>query len=122
MFLLIDECCAKSLVIIAGSLGHTAQRTIHIVGLGQAASDDDIYKFAVKNDAIVVTANGSDFVALAGAGRGHPGMILMPNVIGQAAAKLFRQVLPIAETFFADGPNMIVEIDGAGVIRSFQLP
>ncbi len=122
MYLLIDECCAKSLVKVAASLGHTAQRTVSVRALGHAASDEDIHEFANRNDAIIVTANGADFRDLAGDGDGHPGMILMPNVIGKEAARLFKKVLPAAEKLFATGPNMFVEIDETGVIRSFQLP
>lgn len=122
MYLLIDECCSKGLVKVAEDLGHAAQRTIGVRELGQAASDADIHKFAVANGAIVVTVNSVDFRALAGAGTGHPGMILMPNVIGKEAAKLFKKVLPHADAVFAASQNMFVEIDEAGAIRSFQLP
>jgi hypothetical protein len=34
MYLLLDECCAKSLVAVAEALGHSAQRTIEVADLG----------------------------------------------------------------------------------------
>lgn len=122
MYLLIDECCSKALVQVAEKLGHTAQRTVEVRELGSAAADKEIHAFARRHDAIVVTENAADFIKLAGAGKGHAGMILMPSVFGKQAAALFKAVLPVAEQVFAHKPNMFVEIDETGKITSFELP
>lgn len=122
MYLLIDECCSKGLVKVAQSLGHTAQRTISVRALGRAASDADIHQFASRNGAILVTENSADFRELAGQGKAHPGIILMPNIVGKEAAMLFKKLLPEAERVFTGKQNMFVEIDEGGLIKSFQLP
>lgn len=122
MFLLIDECCSKGLVRVAQALGHTAQRTIEVAALGAGATDAEIHRFASKNLAIIVTENAVDFRRLAGSGKGHPGIILMPSVIGKTAATLFRRVLPIADEVFRGNTNMFVEIDDSGAMTSYQLP
>jgi len=46
MYLLLDECHGKSLIEIAASAGHTAQRTVEVVALGRGAPDNDIFDFA----------------------------------------------------------------------------
>jgi predicted nuclease of predicted toxin-antitoxin system len=122
MFLLIDECCSKGLVGVAEKLGHAAQLTREVRSLGKQASDADIHAFAKRNEAIVVTANAVDFMDLAGAGKGHPGMILLPSTPAKKAAALFKKVLPVAEKVFASQQSMFVEIDEDGTITSFQLP
>jgi hypothetical protein len=98
MYLLIDECCGKTLVAVAETLGHAAQRTRDVAALRAGAADR--------------TSRGRD----------HPGIILMPSVIGPKLGRLFRAVLPIAEDVFRDQPNMFVEIDENRRVRSFQLP
>jgi predicted nuclease of predicted toxin-antitoxin system len=122
MYLLIDECCGKSLVRVAESLGHTAQRTTLVTFLGRGASDNEIVEFARRNEAIIVTSNSVDFLALAAAGRDHAGMILLPSVIGQDLGRLFRQILPVVANVFAQRPNMFVAVDANGDVQSFKLP
>ena len=79
MYLLFDECCATALVKFAEALGHTAQRSVDVAGLGRGASDDDVFAFARQGGAIVVTVNRSDFVVLA-AVQDHPGVLLIPSL------------------------------------------
>jgi hypothetical protein len=69
-----------------------------------------------------VTENAIDFRRLAGSGKGHHGMILLPSVIGRKAAYLFGCVIPIAEKVFATSKNMFVEIDEDAKITTFQIP
>jgi hypothetical protein len=59
---------------------------------------------------------------LASFGRDHPGVIILPSVLGRNLARLFQTVLPVAEAVFASRPNMFVEIVETGWIKSFQLP
>jgi predicted nuclease of predicted toxin-antitoxin system len=122
MYLLIDECCGKALVGVAHRLGHTAQRTREVAVLGGGADDRTIFDFARRNEAVFVTINRTDYVALAGHGRPHPGVIILPSVAGRELARLYRCVLPVAERVFARSENMFVEIDRRGRITSFRLP
>jgi predicted nuclease of predicted toxin-antitoxin system len=122
MFLLIDECCGKALVAVAEVLGHTAQRTRDVAALGEGAEDQTIFEFARRHGAVLVTINRADFADLAGLGRDHPGVIILPSVVGQELATLFRTVLPVADTVLSCGPNMFVEIEENGRVTSYQLP
>jgi predicted nuclease of predicted toxin-antitoxin system len=119
MYLLIDECCGKALVRVAEAAGHTAQRTRDIGQLGQGATDRDIFDFACRNGAVIVTSNHRDFEALA-AEQAHPGMIFVPQTLGSELARLFRDVLPTAEQVIASGSGQIVEIEEDGRIVSFS--
>jgi predicted nuclease of predicted toxin-antitoxin system len=122
MYLLIDECCGKALVSVAHRLGHTAQRTHEVAALGRGADDRTIFDFARRYGAAFVTINRTDYVALAKYGPPHPGVIVLPSVLGRDLARLFRRVLPVAERVFASSENMFVEIDVRGGITSFRLP
>lgn len=120
MYLLIDECCGKALVRVAEDLGHTAQRTRDIAELGQGAADWEIFRFARKAGAILVTANCRDFEALASHEAPHPGMIFVPPILGGELARLFRIAVPIAETIFDGSENQVVEVQESGRIFSFS--
>ena len=122
MFLLFDECCSKALVEIARAAGHTAQRTVEVAVLGRQAPDHDIFEFARHVGAVFVTVNRGDFISLAGKGRQHPGVILIPSLPHAQLRPLFEAVLAAAETLIADAANLFVEVDGNGVISSFVLP
>ncbi|SEC03469.1 Predicted nuclease, contains PIN domain, potential toxin-antitoxin system component [Rhizobiales bacterium GAS191] len=122
MFLLIDECCGKALIAVAEILGHTAQRTRDAAALGEGAEDQTIFDFARRHGAVLVTINRADFADLAEHGRDHPGVIILPSVIGQELARLFRIVLPIADAVLSDRPNMFVEIEENGRVTGYQLP
>jgi predicted nuclease of predicted toxin-antitoxin system len=122
MYLLIDECCGKSLVGVAEALGHTAQRTKEVAALGAAATDAAIFEFARRNGAILVTINMSDYVDLAFYGGHHPGVILLPSVIGRQLSRLFRVVLPVAERLMQQDRNTFVQIDANRRVTSFRLP
>lgn len=122
MYLLIDECCGKGLVRVAEELGHTAQRTKEVVGLGPGATDGDIFDFVRTNGATFVTINRADFVDLAAYGRDHFGVIVLPSALGHDLARLFRTLLPFAEQVFSIKRNMFIEISRTGQITNFQLP
>lgn len=122
MYLLIDECCGKALLKAAEELGHTAQRTREVVSLGPGAADRDIFELAREAGAVFVTINRADFVDLAAYGREHPGVIVLPSVLGQDLVRLFRMVLPNTERVMDANRSMFVEIDAGGKMKSFQLP
>jgi predicted nuclease of predicted toxin-antitoxin system len=102
MYLLIDECCSNALVRIAAELGHTAQRSKDVRVLGPAAPDRWIFGFARSEGAVLVTANREDMRDLAAYGRGgrHPGVIVLPQVRGQAWRACFGASLPSPPAFW----------------------
>jgi predicted nuclease of predicted toxin-antitoxin system len=122
MFLLLDECCGKALVQIAEDRGHTAQRTVEVALLGRGAPDNEIFDFARRQGAVLVTVNRGDFISLAGLGRQHPGVILIPSLPTAKLRPLFLAVVAAAEVIFAQGQNQFVEVDAHGAITSFTLP
>jgi predicted nuclease of predicted toxin-antitoxin system len=122
MFLLLDECCGKALVQIAEDGGHTAQRTVEVAVLGRGAPDSEIFDFARRQGAVLVTVNRGDFISLAGLGRQHPGVILIPSLPMAKLRPLFVAVVAAAEVIFAQGQNQFVEMDTHGAITSFSLP
>lgn len=80
MFLLLDECCAKSLIRVAEQEGHTAQRTTDVGELGPAATDHDIFLFARRSGAVLVTINAGDFLRLSKPHSDHCGLLLLPSL------------------------------------------
>jgi predicted nuclease of predicted toxin-antitoxin system len=122
MYLLFDECCGKALVKIAEDHGHTAQRTSEVAMLGRGAADNDIFDFARRQGAVLVTVNRGDFISLAGLGLQHPGVILIPSLPTAKLRPLFLAVVAAAEAIFDQGQNQFVEVDTHGAITSFTLP
>lgn len=122
MFLLRDECCARSLVSVAEAAGHTVQLSVEAAGLGRGAPDAAIFHWARAHGAILVSVNAGDFIALAGRGRAHPGVLLIPSLPSSQVKPLFRALLETAEGLFATTPNLFLEIDAEGAIRRFVLP
>jgi len=93
MYLLIDECCGKGLVVVASEEGHVAQRTIETAELGRGATDAAIFAFSRTHRATLVTINQGDFIDLANTVEECPGIILLPAAHGMEVARLFRMVL-----------------------------
>jgi predicted nuclease of predicted toxin-antitoxin system len=122
VYLLIDECCGKALISAAEALGHTAQRTREVPGLGPGAEDEAIFAYARASGAVFVTINRADFIDLAAYGPDHPGVIVLPSVLGRDLARLFRAVLPLADEIMARQRSTFVEITENGRITSFELP
>lgn len=122
MYLLFDECCGKALVKLAAAAGHSAQRTVEVAVLGRQAPDRDIFDFARRVGAVFVTVNRGDFIALAAAGREHPGVILIPSLPHAELRPLFEAVMAQAAPLIAATPSLFVEVDAAGIVTSFRLP
>jgi predicted nuclease of predicted toxin-antitoxin system len=121
MYLLVDECCPKCLLRCCSALGHTAQRSVEVHALGKGASDLEIFRFAVRNGAVLVTENNEDFIAL-GRGRRHPGMILLPAVKPRAQARLLRDIITkvAMPIFHGSFPSRFIEGLSDGSIVSFR--
>jgi len=121
MYLLIDECCAKCLARHAAALGHVAQLSRDIGSLGLGASDRDIFDFARRNRAVIVTGNISDFVAL-GRRHSHPGMIFLPCVRPRVQTHLLRRALvDVAEAVYSGMlDNMFLDVSAEGRVIGFR--
>lgn len=117
MFLLIDECCAQALAAAADGLGHAAQRTVEAPELGRAASDADIFGYAARAGAVVVTVNQGDFIRLAERFTPSCGLILMPALRGRDQVRLFRAALGEVASIFDKSPEAIVRLTSDGRIE-----
>ena len=117
MFLLIDECCGKGLSAAAESQNHVAQRTVDTPGLGQGATDADIFAFAAEAGAVVVTINQADFIKLAGLSVPSCGLILLPALRGMELTRLFRSVLEKLVPVFDASEEAIVSVMPNGEIE-----
>lgn len=121
MYLLLDECCGKALVRVAEALGHTAQRSINAQPLGRGASDDDVFAFAARVSAVLVTVNKADFIEIAAA-RSHGGILLIPSLPNRQLRPLFEALLAAAEPLLSAQPSLFVEVDASGTVTSFTVP
>jgi predicted nuclease of predicted toxin-antitoxin system len=99
MFLIIDEDCPVCLVRYATSLGHTAERSVHVPGLRRGAPDAAIWAFAQAADAVLVTRNFVDFLPLA-VGAAHAGVVALPATDARSTVRLFTTLM----TWIAGAP------------------
>lgn len=75
MRLVLDENLSPRLVSRVLALGVFA---VHIAHLGRSgASDPEIWEYAYRNDAVVVTINAADFPVLVQDVEVHPGLIVL---------------------------------------------
>ena len=121
MYLLLDECCGKALGRLAESLGHTAQRSVDVQVLGRGASDAQLFDFASKAGAVLVTVNRADFIALAATSGSHPGVLLIPSLPSAELRPHFEKLLKTAEPLLAATPGLCVEVEENGAITSFTV-
>ena len=112
MYLLIDECCSDGLRTVAEKLGHVAQLTKHVAGLGRGQDDAVLFDFARAHGAVLVTVNAADFRDLARY-RDHPGVILVPSVREPRQSRLFRRVR--ARAAHADAALAVDDDPGAAI-------
>jgi predicted nuclease of predicted toxin-antitoxin system len=76
MRLLLDECAGdRKLLIAFAAAGHDVVRSVDILGSG--AEDSAVFAFACKDDRVLITFNGQDFIALARREPTHPGLLLI---------------------------------------------
>jgi predicted nuclease of predicted toxin-antitoxin system len=89
---LIDECLHLSLVEVLAGAGHVAE---HVVYRGmQGWQDHSLMKVVMADEAIFVTNNAADFLALHGREELHPGLvILLPTVTPARQRDLMRAVV-----------------------------
>lgn len=120
MYFLIDECCAKGLVTVARTAGHTAQLITEVAALGAAADDSSIFQFARRSGAVLVTANADDFRKLAARIR-HSGIVALPALREPGQSRLFRRALPLIVPALSQDVGRFIDIDAAGLVRVIDL-
>ena len=120
MKFLIDECLSPALVTVANDAGYEAYHVAHRGWSG--LKDAQIREHLLDQDLILVTNNGSDFLALLGRVDLHPGLIvILENVRQDEQVKCFRSVL---DAIRGEGElvNRVVEVDGRGRVTIYDLP
>jgi predicted nuclease of predicted toxin-antitoxin system len=77
--LLLDEDSgARSLTEALRAAGHDVVRVVDVEELGMGASDIEVLNYAVRDDRVLVTKNGSDFTEIiARDSIAHPGVLVV---------------------------------------------
>jgi hypothetical protein len=122
MYLIIDEDCPACLVRYAAQHGHTAQRSIHVQGLGRGAPDAAIWAFAQHGGGVIVIRNIVDYVPLA-VGKSHAGVLGLPTTHALGMARLFSTFVAWAAgpPFYGNVADHFRQIRPRGGISSFQV-
>jgi predicted nuclease of predicted toxin-antitoxin system len=107
-------------VPVAGGTLYTAQRSVEVRDLGRGATDPDIYDFAKRQNALLVTRNRDDFAALV-LRRGPIPVIVLPSVPPRTQHAMLRYVVPIADRVFASEPGNFVEVSPSGFVESYRV-
>lgn len=118
--ILIDECLSIELAQIAHELGFEAYHVAHrgMSGL----KDHALFAEIARGGFVFVTNNREDFVELVAKADLHAGMIvIVPNVRREVQKALFRAALQHVLTI-GTLLNRVLEIDGNGDIRVYDLP
>lgn len=116
---LIDECLTPKLVAAAQVRGYLAAHVAHLQH--DAAEDWVIAQLALSRDAILVTNNARDFIAIYGRFQIHPGLlIILPSVGRQPQIDLFELAIDFIEAH-GDIVNRIIEVadDGSVIARDW---
>jgi predicted nuclease of predicted toxin-antitoxin system len=122
MYLIIDEDCPACLIRYATQLGHTAQCSIHVQGLGQGAPDAAIWAFAQQAGGVLVTRNFVDYIPLA-TGNPHAGVLALPATDALSTARLFTMLMTwiAGPPFKGNVADHFIQIRLGSGIRSFQV-
>lgn len=122
---LIDENLSPVLVTyMVNTLGVDAVH-VHAAGL-TGASDDAVIAYAVREDRIVMTANGEDFRRLAKAVVDHPGLAIVLDADGRArqivAAEALVQAVDATIAGAGIARGRVFEVGSAGKVRVYLRP
>lgn len=78
MRLLLDEDSGSHSLLTALRKGcHDVERVVVIRALGSGTTDEAVFDYSITENRILITKNGSDFIALAEPGRDHPGVLIL---------------------------------------------
>jgi predicted nuclease of predicted toxin-antitoxin system len=125
----IDECLSPTLVERANRRGYwaTCNRDRDLLGV----RDDVLHKIAIAEEAVFVTNNEADFVALYRRVDLHTGLLILPQtetrealwpLLDTALDYIERQAKAAAETAAEWMLNRRVEIDPSGTATHEDLP
>ncbi len=117
---LIDECVSPGLASRAKDRGHQA---FHVTWLKlEGARDTALATYAMGEEAIIVTNNGSDFRPIYKALDIHPGLIVVvPSCHKEEQLRLFDLVLDRLESA-SDTINKLIEVSSEGVVTISDFP
>ena len=117
---LFDECLTPDLVAVAANCGHAGE---HVVYRGWAGYPDHaLAALAVREDAVFVTNNGSDYRPIYRSMEIHPGLIvILPSVPHDEQEELFVHVLRRLEGE-RDLVNKLAEVTASGEITITDFP
>lgn len=129
MKLWIDECLSPTLVERANRRGYwaTCNRDRDLLGV----RDDALHKIVIGEEAVFVTNNEADFVALYRRVDLHTGLLILPQtqkrealwpLLDAALDYIERQAKAVAETAAEWMLNRRVEIDPSGTATHDDLP
>lgn len=129
MKLWIDECLSPTLVERANRRGYwaTCNRDRDLLGV----RDDALHKIVIGEEAVFVTNNEADFVALYRRVDLHTGLLILPQtqkreglwpLLDAALDYIERQAKAVAETAAEWMLNRRVEIDPSGTATHEDLP
>lgn len=107
--LLIDECLYPGLAGVANARGHHAT---HVVFRGlQGTRDEHLVSLIMRENFVLVTSNGKDFLRLYGRQELHPGLIILipGNLDREEQIEFFNVVLDAIEPL-EDLVNKVVEV------------
>jgi hypothetical protein len=125
----IDECLSPTLVERANRRGYwaTCNRDRDLLGV----RDDALHKIVIGEEAVFVTNNEADFVALYRRVDLHTGLLILPQtqkreglwpLLDAALDYIERQAKAVAETAAEWMLNRRVEIDPSGTATHEDLP
>ncbi len=129
MKLWIDECLSPTLVARANRRGYwaTCNRDRDLLG----TSDASLHEIVIEEEAVFVTNNESDFVALCRNVDLHTGLLVLPQTdrreaqwpLMDAALDYIEEMARAADESTADWMlNKQVEVDPDGAVRHGDLP
>lgn len=119
MFFLFDEnvakCCAEPTPV------YTAQRSIHVEGLGPQAPDLDIFRFVLAAGCILVTKDGDDFESIMREWGEPVPMVVFPGATRAAEQRsLLLRAAAIIEDEVRQAPGRQFTFDGDGTLVSYD--
>lgn len=115
MRLLLDECAGdRALFQQLLNAGHDVERSVDTVG--GAASDPDVFAYAVAQNRISVTYNVKDFLKLASGTAQHPGLFVIrcfgDNTKNMKVADIVAAIGRVDGIYPGGLVNQVIELNG----------
>ena len=128
MRLLLDENLSPALANVISAAGHKATALRNLSRLG--IEDREVVELALDRDAVIITNNASDFLALCRTVDAHPGLIVVESTARAPSQREIEMALSHIEKRAAElglAPrtfmfNRVVEVTAALQCEDFELP